>query len=167
MQNLTEDIEKYICKLFDECEDTFIKIRRKALAEQFECVPSQINYVLRSRFTPEKGYVIESQRGGHGFIRIVKVACDTPTMKLDHIKEIIGNSVTEHDTKVVTKAFQERDLISMRERILIDMASHYIQYISERVPNFKTELAERLNADMLKKMLQALMITGAQDSESE
>ena len=65
--NLSSGIEKYILELFDDRdendEENFISLRRKDLAEMFGCVPSQINYVLRSRFSPERGYLIESRRG--------------------------------------------------------------------------------------------------------
>ena len=71
MSNLTRTIEKYIHELFEsEGDESIVSLRRKELAETFGCVPSQINYVLRSRFTPERGFLVESQRGGHGYIRI-------------------------------------------------------------------------------------------------
>ncbi|MBR0168969.1 MAG: CtsR family transcriptional regulator, partial [Synergistaceae bacterium] len=63
--NLSHDIERYILNLLNGEEENFVSLRRKDLAEMFECVPSQINYVLRSRFTPEQGYLIESRRGEH------------------------------------------------------------------------------------------------------
>ncbi|MBQ3693586.1 MAG: CtsR family transcriptional regulator, partial [Synergistaceae bacterium] len=63
--SLTQNIEQYILELLGE--DMNIRLRRKDLAERFECVPSQINYVLRSRFSPEQGYLIESRRGEHGY----------------------------------------------------------------------------------------------------
>ena len=74
MASLTELIESYINDLLSEEEEKdYVSLRRKELAEFFGCVPSQINYVLRSRFTPERGYLIESQRGGHGYIKILKI----------------------------------------------------------------------------------------------
>lgn len=73
MSSLTKLIEAYIEDLLEEQEDPDLSLRRKELAARFGCVPSQINYVLSSRFTPERGYIVESQRGGHGFIRIMKV----------------------------------------------------------------------------------------------
>ena len=64
MSNVTDAIEKYIYDLLSEAEEENILLRRKDLAEAFGCVPSQINYVLRSRFSPENGFLIESRRGG-------------------------------------------------------------------------------------------------------
>ena len=49
------------------------ELQRKSLADRFSCVPSQINYVIETRFTPEHGYLVESQRGGGGFIRIIRL----------------------------------------------------------------------------------------------
>ena len=66
MASLTRVIENYINNLFAGMdEEEAVSLRRKELAEIFGCVPSQINYVLRSRFTPERGFIVESQRGGH------------------------------------------------------------------------------------------------------
>ena len=78
MPSLTRVIENYINNLFADEDESMVSLRRKELAEIFSCVPSQINYVLRSRFTPERGYIVESQRGGHGYIRIVKICYDIP-----------------------------------------------------------------------------------------
>ena len=80
LSNLTRTIEKYIHELFEsEGDESIVSLRRKELAETFGCVPSQINYVLRSRFTPERGFLVESQRGGHGYIRILRVAFGAPS----------------------------------------------------------------------------------------
>ena len=71
--SLTKIIEEYIDRLLEENEEGEVSLRRKDLAEKFGCVPSQINYVLRSRFAPENGFLVESQRGGHGYIKIIQL----------------------------------------------------------------------------------------------
>ena len=99
MASLTRVIENYINNLFSEMDEQTVSLRRKELAETFGCVPSQINYVLRSRFTPERGFIVESQRGGHGYIRIVRICYDIPEEKVNHIDEIVGDSITEQEAR--------------------------------------------------------------------
>ena len=94
MPNLTRAIEKYIHDLLESEEAPSVSLRRKELAASFGCVPSQINYVLRSRFTPERGFLVESQRGGHGYIRILRIAFEEPEEKLNHIEDIVGDSIS-------------------------------------------------------------------------
>ena len=73
MQNLSNNIEQYILRCLEGVDNNVVSLRRKELADMFECVPSQINYVLRSRFSPEHGYIIESRRGEHGYIKIFRI----------------------------------------------------------------------------------------------
>ena len=159
LKNLTDDIEKYICAMFEDVEESWIQIRRKDLAKVFGFVPSQINYVLRSRFTPERGYLIESQRGGHGFVKILKVSCAQPQEKLDHVSTLIGDYLSEPEAKRIIKAFHNRGLISMRERVLIDLSFRYVKALGENDFNLVQSDLEALYADVLKRMLKAMMIT--------
>ncbi len=122
MKSLSHDIEKYILDMFEEEEENFITMRRKELAKIFECVPSQINYVLRSRFTPEQGYLIESRRGEYGYIKILKVSCDNPEHKAKHIEDLIGERISLKEAGRLLKSLQEREFITARERLLIEIA---------------------------------------------
>ena len=73
MRNISDIIENYLKEVLEMSEKSLVEIKRSEIADKFECVPSQINYVINTRFTIEKGYVVESKRGGGGFIRIMKV----------------------------------------------------------------------------------------------
>lgn len=73
MASLTDYIEEYLKKMLTLTSNHYIEIRRRELAKKFSCVPSQINYVLDRRFTLEQGYLVESRRGGAGFIRIYRI----------------------------------------------------------------------------------------------
>lgn len=148
--NLSHDIEKYIIDLLDEEDGNFISLRRKELAEIFDCVPSQINYVLRSRFTPEQGYLIESRRGEHGYIKIFRITCENTEEKISHINDIIGNTITLNDARRLLEALQERELITGRERLLIEVALRHIT--AQR----RYENTEEI-ADLLRNMLCGLM----------
>ena len=72
MAKISNSIEDFLLAMLKEAEGS-LEIQRSLLAERFDCAPSQINYVLTTRFTPYKGYYVESRRGGGGFIRITKV----------------------------------------------------------------------------------------------
>ena len=144
--NLSHDIEEYILGLLSGEED-FISLRRKELAEMFECVPSQINYVLRSRFTPEQGYLIESRRGEHGYIKILKVTCEKSSEKVDHINEIVGDEISLKDAKRILSALQSRGMITGRERLIIEVALRHIASYADN-----EEIAE-----LLRNMLCGLM----------
>lgn len=78
MQNITDIIEAYLKQILHD--EKTIEIKRQEIAQRFDCVPSQINYVINTRFTVEKGYFVESKRGGGGYIRIKKSLCSIVTI---------------------------------------------------------------------------------------
>ena len=123
MNNLSHHIEKYILDLFEEeQEENFISLRRKELAEMFECVPSQINYVLRSRFGPEHGYLIESRRGEYGYIKIFRITYSGSDEKSRHIKNLVGNEISVRDACRLLEILEDRNFLTDRERLLIEIA---------------------------------------------
>ena len=73
MAHLTSEIENFLKALLENSTDGMLEIGRNDLAIRFDCAPSQINYVLKTRFTPYNGYLIESKRGGNGFIKIITI----------------------------------------------------------------------------------------------
>ena len=150
LQSLAHDIEKYILNLLEDEGDNIISLRRKELAEMFSCVPSQINYVLRSRFRPEHGFLIDSRRGEHGYIKILRVTCETPDEKLNHIAGLVGDEISLKEARRLLEALQERELITGRERLLIEIA---LRHLAESTGNVETEEM----ADLLKSMLGSIM----------
>ena len=123
MNNLSHHIEKYILNLFeDRQEENFISLRRKDVAEMFDCVPSQINYVLRSRFGPEKGYLIESRRGEYGYIKILRITCGDTEEKSNHINDLIGDEISVREACRLLEDLKDRKFITNRERLLIEIA---------------------------------------------
>lgn len=97
---LSDMLTEYIMEMLSDTGDA--EIRRNELANHFGCVPSQINYVLTSRFTPEQGYIVESRRGGGGYIRITRINTDKPT-SLMHIVNSVGNSLDRMTAEVMIK----------------------------------------------------------------
>ena len=93
MAQLSDNIEQFIKELMSE--DAHIELRRNELAQHFGCAPSQINYVLATRFSVDHGYIIESRRGGGGYVRIVRMQTRGEENLLESLLKRVGNSVDE------------------------------------------------------------------------
>ena len=111
---LSDTIEKFIKSLMSEYEGK-IELQRNELAQHFNCAPSQINYVLATRFTPDKGYLIESRRGGGGYIRVVRLKVDESEHLLKLVTTRIGQEISERDAMDVICRLVESDAISKRK----------------------------------------------------
>lgn len=152
MSKLSDIIEEFIKELMDVNNNSAIDIQRNMLAQQFDCSPSQINYVLTTRFNNDRGYIVESRRGGGGYIRIVKVESSKYNNLDKIIRETIGESITINKASDLIDVFEEKGLISKREqnimkRSLSDRAFSKIFY----------EDRNRLRADILKEMMLATL----------
>lgn len=158
MPSLTRVIEQYIHELFDENADEIVSLRRKDLAERFGCVPSQINYVLRSRFTPEKGFIVESQRGGHGFIRIARITFNVPQERVNHVDELVGKVITDQEARHLLRSFQERGFLTDRERLLIEVALRFQEETSQSLFDLSPYKRDMLRAELLKRFLRSLVL---------
>ncbi|MBQ9563991.1 MAG: CtsR family transcriptional regulator [Synergistaceae bacterium] len=156
--NLTREIEKHIQDLIQSGKEDRVQLQRKELAKFFGCVPSQINYVLRSRFTPERGFLVESQRGGHGYIRILRITFDSPEERLEHLEELVGDAVTEQECSRLLQIFQERKLITTRERLLIEVALRHAEEMGRSEFDLSQHKRNTIQAEMLKRMLRALIL---------
>lgn len=119
MSLLSDNIESFIIELLRECD--FIELQRNELATYFNCAPSQINYVLATRFGIERGFSITSKRGGGGFIKVCKIditKCDIGEI----ITSQIGEQVTLQKAKNIIKSLLEKELITYREHQLMSVA---------------------------------------------
>lgn len=85
-------IASFLQESLAESVDGVLEIQRSDLAQRFNCVPSQINYVMSTRFSPERGYIVESRRGGNGYIRITRVQVDRQTL-LMHVINSLGDEI--------------------------------------------------------------------------
>ena len=140
---MTDVIAGMILDMFDEDNST-IRIKRNDLASQIGCVPSQINYVITSRFTPEQGYRIESRRGGGGCIYI------TPAVMA--FINSIGSEIDERSAKANINNLNYQQLIDSKYAKMLDAAMEESNY--KGVPR---EAANAIRARQLKKMLLAYM----------
>lgn len=131
-------------------EREVVEIKRNEIADKFQCVPSQINYVINTRFTIEKGYVVESKRGGGGYIRIMKVHSYDHAHLIDQLIEIIKDRLSQSSAEDVIYRLVEEEIISKREaRIMLSVIDRSVLYID--LPH-----RDELRARMLKAMLQTL-----------
>ena len=142
---ISDEIEEFIKELFDEQND-FIEIQRNDLAEQFNCVPSQINYVISTRFKPSQGYYVESKRGGGGYIKIKKIS-NTKSDYIMHIIKNIGEEITSNEVDILISDFLTYDFISSKEAKLIKVAT------SDNVLALPKEIKDKVRARILKNML--------------
>lgn len=146
---MSDLVAKYILEMLDE-QDGNAEIQRNELAGSLGCVPSQINYVITSRFTPEQGYIVESRRGGGGYIRITRVKMDNETA-LMHIINSIGASIDKSSAEIMIKNMYSQSIIDEKTAKLL------LSVISERVyTDIPQEQRNPLRARILKNMLLTL-----------
>ena len=156
MSSLTKVIGDYIVTLFDDSDKSEIVLRRKDLAEKFGCVPSQINYVLRSRFSPEQGFLIQSQRGGHGYIRIMQIRFADCDECAEHLEDLVGNAVSEQDAKRLMVSLQERGIVTTRERLLIEVVLRNQEEQGRVLFDLPPYKRDTMRADLLRRILVSL-----------
>ncbi|MBQ4088336.1 MAG: CtsR family transcriptional regulator [Clostridia bacterium] len=120
MAQLSDTIERFIKELLEG--DAQVELRRNELAQHFGCAPSQINYVLATRFSVDHGYITESRRGGGGYIRIVRMRERSPETLLSAIIERIGNSISEESAAALIVNLMERNIITRKEALLMRAA---------------------------------------------
>lgn len=117
--SISDIIEQYLKKIIHSTEEKMIEIKRSEIADRFQCVPSQINYVINTRFTLEKGYVIESKRGGGGYIRIFRIEHQNNLELLNDLSKMINPKVSEQGAIDVLERLVEKKVINEREMKLI------------------------------------------------
>jgi len=116
---LSDSIEKYLKGRLSRAVEGVIEIRRSEVAEQFDCVPSQINYVLETRFTPQRGYYVESRRGGGGYIRIMQIYVRQSQSAWESVCEEIGNRISAERAESLVARLEEIGALSPRRALLI------------------------------------------------
>ena len=142
---MSEVIEEFIKDLFEE-DKQLIEIQRNELAEHFNCVPSQINYVISTRFKPSQGYYVESKRGGGGHITIKKVS-NTKSEYFMHIIKNIGDEMTANDVDILISDFLTYQLITKEQAKLLKVAT------SDNVLIITKDIKDKVRAKIFKNML--------------
>ena len=148
---LSDSIEHFIKTMLSE-ESTEVELKRNELAEYFGCAPSQINYVLATRFSPDHGYLTESRRGGGGYIRIVRVVESGSQRLMYLINERIGDSLEEDECLRLISQLKEQQIVTADEATLMASA------VSTRALGIPVPAAMKgvLRAKMMKSMLMTI-----------
>ena len=148
MNNMTDILEQYIKELFQEASENQITIKRSNVAQKFDCVPSQLNYVIKTRFTPEHGFFIESKRGGGGFIKITRITLHQEKDYIDYlIDNITGDTLEVEDALKIIKILKDKEYIGNFEY------KHIVDSI-ETVCNVHNNAVDLLDNDDNKQLLE-------------
>ena len=137
MASISDIIENFILKTLGD--DDYVEISRNELAGFFSCAPSQINYVLETRFTVDRGFLIESRRGGGGFIKISKLRLDDDSYITDLVLESVGNELSEKRMVQILERLTREKVISGKESAIA------LECLSDDA--FKNVLVSLLKAD--------------------
>ncbi len=150
LRNISDIIEEYLKQILEMSEEEILEIKRSEIANKFQCVPSQINYVINTRFTLERGYLVESKRGGGGYIRIIKVRPNSKKHLIDQLFTIIGNQIPQSSATDIINRLRKEGVINEREeKIMLSALDRSVIYL---------DLPERdlIRARILKAMLLTL-----------
>ena len=150
MSNITNLIEKYIKSLLAQSQVNYIDIQRNELAISFSCVPSQINYVLATRFTTEHGYMVESKRGGGGYVRITRIPLGHRAQIINYLGNLIGEHISQQSAEGIISRLLEEEVVTVREAKLLKAA------ISKDVLKLALPVRDRIRAGIFKAMLYSL-----------
>jgi len=151
---MTDILEQYIMNLFNEATEDHIIIKRSNVAQKFDCVPSQLNYVIKTRFTPEHGFIIESKRGGGGFIRITKITLHKNKDYIDYLIETVDNETIEVEEAVrIAKILLEKEYIDKFDynhfidsvEIITDVHNQFLDHIDK---NSAEEMISKTKANL-------------------
>ena len=144
---MSDIITQRILKLMEESEENIAEIQRNELANIIGCAPSQINYVISSRFTPEQGYIIESRRGGGGYIRISRIKLSRSSAVM-HIVNAIGARLDPMEARIIIENCLQNGIIDQNTSRLMSAALS-----NSSMSVVPQEIREYLRASVLKQML--------------
>jgi transcriptional regulator of stress and heat shock response len=150
MKNISDIIEQYLKQVFDGNENNVVEIKRSEVADRFDCVPSQINYVINTRFTLERGYLVESKRGGGGYIRIIKVKLHEDIHVIDQMLQLIDKHIPQSSAEDIIRRLMEEKLVTKREAKLM------LSVLDRSVIMIDLPYRDELRSRMLKAMLKSL-----------
>ena len=148
MSAVSDSIERFIVELLSEANN--VELQRNELAQTFGCAPSQINYVLSTRFSPEHGYIITSKRGGGGHITIARIVLTEGDLLRQLVTGGIGESLSLSRARAIISRLRAEDAVSDREAALLLFA------VGDN-PVVPPSLRDHLRAETLQKMLMGLI----------
>lgn len=150
MSRLCDSIEEFIKALITETEGQ-IDIQRNELADYFRCVPSQINYVLATRFSLDRGYYIESRRGGGGYIRVRRLNIDKDEYLLHLITSRIGVSLTQEAADSMIETMADQKIITHREAAIMKTV------VNDKSISLPVSMKNVIRANLFKSMIMGVL----------
>jgi len=149
--NITDAIEVFLLKLLESSASGTIEIQRGELAERFSCAPSQINYVLQTRFVPERGFMVESRRGGGGYIRVTALNA-SPAEEWQRALEYCSQGLGQETAVHIVDSLYRAGLITSREARLM------LAVIDRRVLRLDLPWRDDLRSSLMRAMIGTMMI---------
>ncbi len=149
-RNMSDMIEEYLKKAINESGR--VEIRRSELANLFDCVPSQINYVINTRFTIQHGYAVESKRGGGGYIRIIKMQVKSNTEMLERMSQLIGDQISEKEAEIMIQTLYENEFMTRREAQIMLAAIDQNNFSGSQL------IDKKIRANILLSMIRLLIL---------
>lgn len=147
MGSLADFIEQYLRGIL--VQQKMVELQRRELAKMFRCAPSQINYVLETRFNLEHGYIVETKRGGGGYIRISQVS-----WRMEGLPKVLDNLIPEqigiHDAEKLIERMVDNEMMRA------EVAQLVIKLMSDEFANLEEDQADMLRAKFLKALLMVL-----------
>ncbi len=147
-RSVSDIIEEFIMSSLDT--DDFIELSRNDLAKFFSCVPSQINYVLNTRFTINRGFVVESQRGGSGYIKVIRVQ-DNDDNFLSNALEYTSRPLNVVEAQQILEQLETRKLITKREANLVKST------VSPKALNNPINMDDVLRSNIIRQVIVEIM----------
>ena len=144
---ISDLIASFLQESLEAAEDGVLEVQRNDLAQRFNCVPSQINYVMSTRFSPERGYIVESRRGGNGYIRITRVQVDRQTLMM-HVINTLGNRVDLPSVRAILSNLVHTGALNEEiARVLLAAVS------DKSLISVPREYRDAIRADIMKQVL--------------
>ncbi|MFF2178772.1 CtsR family transcriptional regulator [Lysinibacillus sp. NPDC058147] len=147
MRNISDIIEGYLKQVLELGGEGHIEIKRSEIADKFQCVPSQINYVINTRFTAERGYLVESKRGGGGYIRILRVRANSQIDLIDDVLRQIDSGASQTMAEDLVYRLIDEQVISKRE------AKIMLAAVDRSTIDLQLPLRDNIRAKILRAML--------------
>ena len=149
MANISDIIEEFLIEILGD--NNSVNISRNELANYFSCAPSQINYVLTTRFTPARGYIIESRRGGGGFVNVIKLEDNADELLSSLINIPVSEGLTLTHAYQILSRLAENSLITDNEAVLLGAV------MSDKALIAPSVAKDGLRAGMIRSLAQSLM----------
>ena len=150
VRNISDIIENYLKAVLEMSEQDLVEIKRSEIADKFECVPSQINYVINTRFTIERGYIVESKRGGGGYIRIMKVQSHDEAHLIEQLLSLFNQRISQAVAENIIFRLVEEKVITVREAKIMQSV------LDRSVIHLDLPQRDELRSRMLRAMLIAI-----------